>query len=155
MPSFPRRSSRSCILFSFSIPGRNDSSESRGESSINVIPNPLVDGFGEKLIGISPKLTLPVVAWIGRLDEFKNWMESIDIAGYLRKRTNNIEFMIVCRSGGEEISQELYKRARRAGICDRMRWYWGIPYVYKPTFLEPVRDSGGVVVSTSTEILSD
>jgi glycosyltransferase involved in cell wall biosynthesis len=119
------------------------------DANIQVISNPLSDRFGTGLQDFSPKPPHPVVAWIGRLDELKNWVEFIDIAGHLRKRNDHIEFWIVGRSGGEEISQVLYKRAQRAGILDRLRWFRGIAYVHMPTLLDAVRVSGGVVVSTS------
>jgi glycosyltransferase involved in cell wall biosynthesis len=119
------------------------------EVDVRVIPNPIAEHFGVELHTFSPIPPRPVVAWIGRLDELKNWVEFVDIAGYLRKKTENIEFWIVGRSGGEEISQTLYKRANRAGILDRLRWYRGVPYAHMPTLLDAVRESGGVVISTS------
>jgi glycosyltransferase involved in cell wall biosynthesis len=119
------------------------------EANIQVIPNPLSERFVAELQDFSPSPPHPVVAWIGRLDELKNWVEFIDIAGHLRKRNEDIEFWVVGRSGGEEISQALYKRAQRAGILDRLRWYRGLPYVHMPALLDAVRVSGGVVVSTS------
>jgi glycosyltransferase involved in cell wall biosynthesis len=119
------------------------------EANIQVIPNPLAASFGGELGVFSPRPPRPVVAWIGRLDDLKNWVEFIDIAGHLRETNENTEFWIVGRSGGEEISQALYKRAQRAGILDRLRWYRGLPYGHIPTLLDAVRVSGGVVVSTS------
>jgi glycosyltransferase involved in cell wall biosynthesis len=119
------------------------------DANIQVIPNPLSDHFGAELQDFSPSSPHPVVAWIGRLDELKNWEEFIELAGHLRKMTEDIEFWIVGRSGGMEISQTVYKRANRAGILDRLRWFRGLPYAYMPTLLDAVRVSGGVVVSTS------
>ena len=119
------------------------------DANIEVIPNPLSDRFGAGLQDFSPKPPHPVVAWIGRLDELKNWVEFVDIAGHLRKRYEKIEFWIVGRSGGEEISQALYKRTQRVGIIDRLRWFRGLPYAHMPSLLDAVRASGGVVVSTS------
>jgi glycosyltransferase involved in cell wall biosynthesis len=119
------------------------------DANIQVIPNPLSDRFGAGLQDFSPKPPHPVVAWIGRLDELKNWVEFIDIAGHLRKRSENIEFWIVGRSGGEEVNQALYKRAQRVGILDRLRWFRGLAYVHVPTLLDAVRVSGGVLASTS------
>jgi glycosyltransferase involved in cell wall biosynthesis len=120
-----------------------------GEGQIYVIPNPLSVDFEADLLDFKPAPPYPVIAWIGRLDELKNWKEFVDIAGILRKHSEKLEFWIVGRSGGQEISQDVYKHAQRSGILDRLRWYRGLPYAHMPTLLDAVRASGGVVVSTS------
>jgi len=119
------------------------------EGPIYVVPNPLSVDFESDLRDFRPAPPNPVIAWIGRLDELKNWKEFVDIAGLLRKDTEDLEFWIVGRSGGQEISQDVYKRAQRSGILDRLKWYRGIPYAHMPTLLDAVRTSGGVVISTS------
>jgi glycosyltransferase involved in cell wall biosynthesis len=114
-----------------------------------IIPNPLAAAFEIQPMEFSHPPTRPVVAWIGRLDDLKNWKEFIQIAGVLRKRMSNIEFWIVGSSGGEDIGHALYRLAYREGVLDRLKWFRGLPHENMPKLLDAVRTSGGVVVSTS------
>ena len=119
------------------------------DAGIRVIPNSLAGIFEAEIDEFLPKPPHPVVAWIGRLDDLKNWQEFIQIAKLVREGRQRVEFWIVGKSGGEDISRDLYQRARRAKILNCMRWYRGLPYVKMPILLDAVRSSGGMVVSTS------
>jgi len=119
------------------------------QAKIRVLPNPLAEMFESEIMDFTPRPPHPVVAWIGRLDDLKNWKEFIQIAKLVKEQNHCVEFWIVGRSGGEDISQSLLQRARRAGVLDYLRWYRGLPYVNMPTLLDAVRCSGGIVVSTS------
>jgi glycosyltransferase involved in cell wall biosynthesis len=120
-----------------------------GDAIIQVLPNPLAEHFKTDIDDFTPLPPHPIVAWIGRLDELKNWQEFIHIAKLVKDLVPAVEFWIVGRSGGEDISRNLYQQARRAGILDCLRWYRGLPYVKIPSLLDAVRSSGGLVVSTS------
>jgi glycosyltransferase involved in cell wall biosynthesis len=119
------------------------------DADIRVMPNSLAEIFEAEIDEFLPKPPHPVVAWIGRLDDLKNWQEFIRIAKFVKEGRQRVEFWIVGRSGGEDISQDLYQRARRAKILHYMRWYRGLPYMKMPSLLDAVRSSGGMVVSTS------
>jgi len=116
---------------------------------IRVIPNPLGEAFTDGLVDFIPKPAHPIVAWIGRLDEMKNWKEFIDIAAILHRRLQQVEFWIVGKAGSNEVDKELFRRAQKSGLLQRLRWVRGLPYTYMPRLLDAVRTSGGIVVSTS------
>jgi glycosyltransferase involved in cell wall biosynthesis len=115
-----------------------------GRVPVLVIPNPLREAFVAEPEPFPVPLRRPVVAWIGRLDELKNWKEFIELAGKL-----SAEIWLAGKPVEAGVAQELLERSREAGILDRLRWYRGLPHDRVPAFLDAVRDSGGVAVSTS------
>ncbi|NIM93490.1 MAG: glycosyltransferase [Anaerolineales bacterium] len=120
-----------------------------GESAeLRIVPNPLGESFVCGLEEFHPSPRKPVVAWIGRLDEVKNWKEFIEIADQIERRSMDVEFWVVGRNGAE-VEEKLFTHARKTGVLPRMRWFRGLPYTHMPRLLDAVRDSGGVVVSTS------
>jgi glycosyltransferase involved in cell wall biosynthesis len=119
------------------------------DAEIRVIPNPLGENFEKRIDDFKPRPPNPVIAWVGRLDDLKNWSEFIEIARLVKQEDPAVEFWIVGRSGGEDISQDLFHRARKAEVLDHLRWYRGLPYENMPRLLDAVRSSGGIVVSTS------
>jgi glycosyltransferase involved in cell wall biosynthesis len=52
-------------------------------------------------------------------------------------------------SPDETIHEKLFKRCKRAGILNHMKWFRGFPHQHMPALLDAVRSSGGVVMSTS------
>lgn len=119
------------------------------KADIRVIPNPLGPEFADDLVEFIPKPAHPIVAWIGRLDEMKNWREFIDIAALHHHRWGQAEFWIVGKAGMDEQERELYRCSRKSGLLPRLRWLRGLPYAYMPGLLDAVRTSGGIVISTS------
>jgi glycosyltransferase involved in cell wall biosynthesis len=113
-----------------------------------VVPNPLGAGFAAPLRDFEPAPPEPVVAWVGRLDELKNWKEFIDLAGALPQGTG-ASFWMAGSSPGGEAAPDLYRRAKRRGVLNRLRWFRDLPYPRVPRLLDAVRSSGGVVLSTS------
>ncbi len=116
---------------------------------ITVIPNPLCTGFEEPLRPFLPTSTRPVVAWFGRLDSLKNWREFVQIAGALVHQGRRAEFWLAGRPQGEQTAWELYTLARDEGVLPHLRWFRGISHDRVPRFMDAVRCSGGVVISTS------
>ncbi|HEV2846015.1 MAG TPA: glycosyltransferase family 4 protein [Thermoanaerobaculia bacterium] len=115
-----------------------------GNVPVRVVPNPLREAFVEEPAPFPVPLRRPVVAWIGRLDELKNWKGFIELAGKL-----SAEIWLAGKPVEAGVAQDLLERSRAAGILDRLRWYRGLPHDRVPAFLDAVRDSGGVAVSTS------
>jgi glycosyltransferase involved in cell wall biosynthesis len=93
----------------------------------------------------------PIVAWIGRLDALKDWKACIRIVGRLSATLPAPELWIVGEPQGAEGDRRLYEYARRQGVLRNMRWYPSFPHDRMPRLLDAVRDSGGVVLSTSRE----
>jgi len=100
-------------------------------------------------LGFKPAPTKPILAWIGRLDSLKNWRFAIKTASNLKQRNHNIEFWMAGRLVERATSNELYQAAKRRGVLDILRWFENFPHDRMHRWLDAVRESGGVVLSTS------
>jgi glycosyltransferase involved in cell wall biosynthesis len=119
------------------------------EIPVRVVPNPLRREFVEEPPPFPAPPPRPVVAWIGRLDEHKNWRGFLEIAGLLGRRGVEHEAWIIGKPVETDGPARLLEAAREEKVLRRLRWFGALPYGRIPTFLDAVRDSGGVVVSTS------
>lgn len=118
---------------------------------MHVVPNPLRTIFTSGLSPFVPAPRRPIVSWVGRLDALKNWESFLDIAAELLTCPVEPEFWIVGESPGRATDQRLMYQVRRKGLLRRLRWFSGLPPENMPRFFDAVRDSGGVLVSTSLE----
>lgn len=116
---------------------------------VRVVPNPLRQEFVAEPLPFPAPPPRPVVAWIGRLDDQKNWTGLLEIAGLLERRGTGCETWIVGKPVETGGAAQLLERARKEGVLGRLRWFGALPYGRIPRILDAVRDSGGVVVSTS------
>lgn len=114
-----------------------------------VVPNPLRREFVAEPPPFPAPPPRPVVAWIGRLDDHKNWRGFVEIAGLLGRRGAVHEAWIIGKPIETDGPARLLAAAREEKALRRLRWFGALPYGRIPTFLDAVRDSGGVVVSTS------
>lgn len=122
---------------------------SQQDKPILVVPDPLDERF---LRPIAPrkKSSKPIVAWIGRLDNVKNWHAFIDIAAGLAKKNRQIEFRMIggLYSPAEE-QNALWNMIVKANLVDCVHWYPAVAPEKMPVLLDEVRESGGCVISTS------
>jgi glycosyltransferase involved in cell wall biosynthesis len=116
---------------------------------IEVVPNPLRQAFVDEPSPFAAPLPRPAVAWIGRLDDLKNWKGFLDTAGILRRRRVDVEFWIAGKPIEAAGAKALLEHARDARVLDRLRWYRALPHDRVPALLDAVRDSGGLMVLTS------
>lgn len=135
------------------VPSRFQASlvQKRLERSIpvEVLPNPLGASFTSERLDFGPKPAKPILAWIGRLDDLKNWRLAIKTASILKKRGIEFELWLAGRLVEPSTSHRLYRTARRAGVLDRLRWFENFPHVWIHRWLDAVRESDGVVLATS------
>ena len=116
---------------------------------VRVVPNALRQCFVEQNGGFRPRPPRPIVAWIGRLDPLKNWEGFLAIARRIASEVPEVEFWMVAGSPGPPVTAQLFRKASRLGIAGRLVCYHGLPHDRLPSLLGAVRESGGVVVSTS------
>ena len=116
---------------------------------MRVVPNPLRQEFVAEPPAFPAPPPHPVVAWIGRLDDHKNWRAFVEIAGLLGRRGVDHEAWIIGKPVDPDGPAQLLAAARDARALRRLRWFGALPYGRIPTFLDAVRDSGGLVISTS------
>ena len=142
-----------CRPAAFFVPSRYQREivlERVGEGAdVRVVPNPLRPEFTGEPTPFGARPARPVVAWIGRMDDLKNWKGFLRLAGTLEKQGVDAEYWMAGTFVGKGGAEELLSRARQEGILGRLRWFRGLPHVRVPAFLDAVRDSGGVVISTS------
>jgi glycosyltransferase involved in cell wall biosynthesis len=97
------------------------------------------------------KNSRPVVAWIGRLDEHKNWRRFMDIAQSLVARyANKAEFWMI---GGMHADQfvidKFISRQLTNNLQTSFRWLPYVAYDHMPYLYSYIAASGGCCVSTS------
>lgn len=142
-----------CRPAAFFVPSRYQREvvlERVGEGTdVRVVPNPLRPEFTEEPRPFAARPARPVVAWIGRMDDLKNWKGFLRLAGTLERQAADVEFWMAGSFVEKRGAEELFSRARQEGVLGRLRWFRGLPHVRVPAFLDAVRDSGGVVISTS------
>src|SRR5262249_47423876 len=123
--------------------------ERSGLAEVHVAPNPLRRPFLAEPAPFTPVPERPALAWIGRLDEHKNWAGFLEIAARLAGRTDRFEAWMVGQPVAPDGAADLLRRARELGVLPRLRWFAGLPHAAMPAFYDAVRDSGGVAVTTS------
>jgi glycosyltransferase involved in cell wall biosynthesis len=120
-------------------------------ADVRVIPNPLRQQFVLEPRKLQPPngFSRPVVAWLGRMDELKNWRAMIRIASHVLAAKRDVDFWIVGRPADRRVGAELLELARKEQILEHIRWFNGVPHDCVPAVLDLVRDSGGLMISTS------
>jgi glycosyltransferase involved in cell wall biosynthesis len=116
---------------------------------VRVVPNPLREEFVTEPPPFPAAPPHPVVAWIGRLDDHKNWRGFVEILGLLGRRGVEHEAWIIGKAVEADGPEQLLKAAREAQALRRLRWLGALPYGRIPVILDAVRESGGAVISTS------
>jgi glycosyltransferase involved in cell wall biosynthesis len=121
----------------------------RGAIPIDIIPNPLGEGFSEPVTSFPYTRERPIVAWLGRLDDLKNWRGFLEIAGVLAGEGMEFDVWLGARAPSDLEVSEVFHAARRCGLLEQLKWFRNMLHGAMPRFLDAVRDSGGIVVSTA------
>lgn len=116
---------------------------------VRVVPNPLQAPYLEPASFFPAPSGAPKIGWVGRLDEVKNWRMLLRVAQEVLRADSRPELWVVGRSEGPVSDRNLYEEARRQGLLARLRWFQSLPADRMPTWFDLIRDSGGVVLSTS------
>lgn len=119
------------------------------EIQIAVVPNPLAQYFFRSLQQIESGTGRKIVAWIGRLDALKNWSGYLEVLEKLLQSGDDFDAWIMATPGARGAGKQLMLAAQQRGLLSRLRWFRNVPHTYLPNFLDAVRSSGGVVVSTT------
>ncbi len=122
--------------------------EMRSAPPIHVVPNPIDGTFLKPLTAEYESPGRPIVAWIGRLDNLKDWRGFIQLARRVLHEVDDVVFWVIGR-GTMDQEDDFYLASRASGVLDRLRWLRGVAQDHMPRLLDMVRRSGGVVVSTS------
>lgn len=122
-----------------------------GVRPVHVVPNCLdVDVFDYR--EVAPPSQRRLVAWVGKLDEHKNWRDFLTTAAQIAAQRDDCDFWLV---GGEtaadDTTRDMLRAAGRLGLMERLRWIQRVDYQAMPALYSLVAQSGGVLVSTSTD----
>lgn len=121
----------------------------RVAAQVRVVPNPVAEELLGELRPFPAPPPRPVVAWVGRLDELKNWRGLLEIGARLAAAGPPSEVWIAGRAHEPGETEKLLAVARERQVLPRLRWFAGLPHTRMGALLDAVRDSGGALVSTS------
>ncbi len=116
---------------------------------LHVVPNPLGRLFAQELRSTGYRPPFPIVAWVGRLDALKDWRAFLSISARVANACPQARFWVAGRIAESGVETALYAEARRLGILKSVRWFRNLPHDNIPAFLDIVRRSGGVYLSSS------
>jgi glycosyltransferase involved in cell wall biosynthesis len=116
-------------------------------TAIAIAPNPLGEPFVAPVRDFPAPPRVPVVAWVGRLDELKNWR--LFLAAGRELGDLDVELWIAGHSAPPDGDAALRQAARQGEVLGRLRWWRGLPHRRMSRWLDAVRDSGGAMVCTS------
>lgn len=92
----------------------------------------------------------PVIAWIGKIDDHKDWRAFMEIASKVHKQNSEIEFWII---GGQTCPEnrvlEVFDFAEEMDILRRFRWIDRIENIKMPELYSLVTERGGLSLVTS------
>lgn len=141
----PSSYSRDLLRYKFSIGERE---------TVEVIPN-IVDAalfHPSTRDELKPLAPHPIVLWVGKLDDHKNWELFLEIAGLFHTQAPDVEFWI---AGGatapEEVGLSMLEAAEGLSLLDRLRWFPHIDYAGMRRAYGYVAESGGCAVVTSKD----
>ncbi len=107
-----------------------------------------IDHFGYRP---NPHVPIPILAWIGRLDDNKNWRDFLRLASVVAKSVPNVALWMfsdpTLAEPGEP--EQLHAMTIELGLLHRITHYHNIPHAQMADFLSQVGDSGGMLCMTS------
>jgi glycosyltransferase involved in cell wall biosynthesis len=120
-----------------------------GRLEVVVLPNPLAPEFVAEEGLDAPPAASPVLLWIGRLDEHKDWRAFLEIGRSVAERVGRVELWMIGGSVGAAGVGELEREARRAGVLGRLRWLPRLSQLGVRASIDLARASPGVMIATS------
>ena len=92
----------------------------------------------------------PVIGWIGKIDDHKDWRAFMQISSLIRKTNQEVEFWIV---GGqtcpEALAQEVFDYAEEMNIISKFKWIDRIENVKMASLYSILSKRGGLSLVTS------
>lgn len=116
---------------------------------VRIVPNAVDERFTAPPPS-EPRSHIPLVCWVGRLDELKNWRGYLEVASRLAKLNASARFWLI---GGLysplEKQDALWQSIVRSHLESRFHWFPMVLPEKMPEMLDKIQLSGGCVVSTS------
>lgn len=119
------------------------------EAGIRVVPNALRQFVAGEPAPFLPAPPRAIVAWVGRLDPLKDWKAFLAASRAVQRQVDGVEFWMVSPRQGPRVAEDLLRSAARAGILRALTWFQGPDHLRAVRLMDAVRESGGVLLSTS------
>lgn len=117
---------------------------------IRVVPNP-VDSAAFRFAPPGSPGPVPLLAWVGRLEEQKNWRHFLELAAAVARRRSRTEFLVVGGvAASDAVKKEFRERVAALDLMGRLRWIPWLAYGRMPALYSAVAASGGCLVPTSS-----
>jgi glycosyltransferase involved in cell wall biosynthesis len=115
---------------------------------VAVVPNPVADSFFATEATVQTSPAAPMITWVGRLDDLKNWRGFLEFAALVFERMKNVEFCIV-GSGQPEDEDEFSRIMAASKVAGSVHRYRGLDHDRLVELFDYTKRSGGIVCSTS------
>jgi glycosyltransferase involved in cell wall biosynthesis len=114
-----------------------------------VLPNPLAPEFCGTAPSEVPSSPRPVLLFIGRLDDHKDWQSFLAIGKLVAEQEPSVELWIVGAPVDASGAIEFERQVRRSGVLKRLRWLIRLPPSGIRATLDATAASGGALLATS------
>jgi glycosyltransferase involved in cell wall biosynthesis len=107
-----------------------------------------IDHFGYRP---NPQVPIPILAWIGRLCDNKNWRDFLRLGSEVAKSVPNVAIWMFSDPELAEPGEleQLHAMTIELDLLPRITHYHSIPHVQMADFLSQIGDSGGMLCMTS------
>lgn len=100
-----------------------------------------------------PAPMTPIAAWVGRVEDNKNWREFLVICYYLLRQIPNLQIWIyedpTFTSPAERA--DFHETIYQLGLFEHITFYQNVPHSEMRAHYSMIGDSGGLMISTSKE----
>ncbi|TBL78645.1 glycosyltransferase family 4 protein [Paenibacillus thalictri] len=91
----------------------------------------------------------PLIGWVGRLDENKNWKSLLSIFQEIKKINKKAKLLAVSDLSVKPQLYDFYGKAAEYGLTADIRILSNVPHGQMPLYYSLIAQSGGVLLSTS------
>lgn len=97
------------------------------------------------------KLEYPVIGWVGRLEENKNWKGFLDIGSKLIKIDQNIQLWMFMDYSIAKLEEQkaFHDKVIHLQLTNHLHVLNNVPHEKMPDYYSMIGDSGGILLSTS------
>lgn len=114
---------------------------------IIAMPNPINKKFFYEYENIPKHSRIPI-AYVGRIEDIKDWRESVKILKLVARKFKNIDFFMVGKLV-EEKPKNIFDEFSAKGLTDHFKWIPFIEYDKMPLFYNFIAKNNGVYLSSS------
>ncbi len=124
-----------------------DSEMKRPHPPIVTVPNPVNDDFFSEQRGFADNHRIPI-AMVSRIENIKDWRESVRIVEKVIRKRKDIELFMVGRTI-EDTPADIYRECSKRKIMGNLRWLPFIRYSSMPSFYRFIAHNNGIYLSSS------